>query len=295
MIGSLIASNDPDYLILAVREAEDCNQHAAAAKCLMALHDIIVTDEEDAIPAALKGMEILMLRLALYHHTMLKDERAAGASPAVVIGKLLQRVLDRLKVLKAHGIMELSTDESDYFSDVAWNTALNAVTVGEMTPAAVCFSACARLIPTSSPLSLQVRKASALMMAGACLNGMNKQAHASQLNGNVSSQNTANLVKQAKGALSKHQQLVESLLADQEMDSSNRSLLVSTLRAAVLLNHEIACMSGDAGAQLKLITTNNLSANEVAQMADESSARKSHCSRARLRDRPHHASGCVKT
>ena len=48
-IGSLIASNDPDYLILAVREAEDCNQHAAAAKCLMALHDIIVTDEEDAI------------------------------------------------------------------------------------------------------------------------------------------------------------------------------------------------------------------------------------------------------
>ena len=280
-IGSLIASNDPDYLILAVREAEDCNQHAAAAKCLMALHDIIVTDEEDAIPAALKGMEILMLRLALYHHTMLKDERAAGASPAVVIGKLLQRVLDRLKVLKAHGIMELSTDESDYFSDVAWNTALNAVTVGEMTPAAVCFSACARLIPTSSPLSLQVRKASALMMAGACLNGINKQAHASQLNGNVSSQNTANLVKQAKGALSKHQQLVESLLADQEMDSSNRSLLVSTLRAAVLLNHEIACMSGDAGAQLKLITTNNLSADEVAQMADESAQRGSPTAAAR--------------
>lgn len=279
-IERLVALNDPDYLILAVREAEDCSQHAAAAKCLMALHDIIVTDEEDAIPAALKGMEILMLRLTLYHHTMLKNERAAGASAAVIIGKLLQRVLDRLKVLKTHGNVELSTDESDYFSDVAWNTALNAVTEGEMTPAAVCFSACARLIPTSSPLSLQVRKASALMMAGACLNEMNKQAHASQPNGNISSQKIA-LVKQAKGALSKHQQLVESLLADQEMDSSNRSLLINTLRAAVLLNHEIACMSGDAGAQLKLITTSNLSADEVAQMADESAQRGSPTAAAR--------------
>ena len=112
-------------------------------------------------------------------------------------------------------------------------------------------------------------------MTGACLNEMNKQAHASQPNGNISSQNNANLHKQAKGALSKHQQLVESLLADQEMDSSNRSLLINTLRAAVLLNHEIACMSGDAGAQLKLITTSNLSADEVAQMADESAQRKS--------------------
>ena len=110
---------------------------------LFELHRLISEERDDG---PLHDIEILVFRLAVYHLTNSKN---AGESSAVRIGKLFQLLVDRLKQTK--GMQTLSETDGEYFTSVAWNTGLDAAKQGEKTPAAVCFSTCAFLIPFFFP------------------------------------------------------------------------------------------------------------------------------------------------
>ena len=114
---------DPDYLIAAVRETEESQNHKAAATCFLELHNLITQDcseeeEESAYHHSLKGLEMLVFRLAMFHTIEVhnkKDVPVTGESSAVQIGKLFQKLLERLKVAKKNS---LTMADGEYFAGV---------------------------------------------------------------------------------------------------------------------------------------------------------------------------------
>ena len=284
-VRKLASFREPDYLLSALVAIEESQNHVVAATTAKELLKMIQSSD-GCIPPALLELEMSVLRLRMYHiieaHRKDPGDDEQGGSQAVVIGKLLQELLDRMKARSARGIEALSKIEGEYFSDVAWDTAMTAAHKGEMTPAAVCFMACARIISAFLPKSTsaecqselhrahQVRKASALLLTASCLIEMCKAAHTTSP---TATQNTANLMKQASGALSKMQQTTELMLSDGNFDASSQSTLMSLLSHHRILTHELACISGDASTQLKLLLSNNLNVEDVLTMAENSATR----------------------
>jgi hypothetical protein len=151
----------------------------------------------------------------------------------------------------------------------AWNTGLTAAKREEWTPAAVCFSACARLISffftaaengttvdktTEAFRSYQLRNVSAMLLTGACLLEICKvQCRAAAGDPTAPPRNTQGLVAQARSALAKQQQTVDALLAV-DVDVVHESILLTTLRNhGFVLQHELSCLSGDTSNELTIL------------------------------------------
>lgn len=266
----LFALEDVDFLIAAAHEAETQPNHAIASTVLFELHRLISEERDDG---PLHDIEILVFRLAVYHLTNSKN---AGESSAVRIGKLFQLLVDRLKQTK--GMQTLSETDGEYFTSVAWNTGLDAAKKGEKTPAAVCFSTCAFLIPfffpdtseeghpSKSSLIHKVRKASALLLVGACILDLFKEQFPAISRSGLP-KNAQNLLHQARGALTKLLKLVDVLIAEgYEVE------LISRMRVSgLILTHELLCLEGndtpDGMRQLQLMQTPYLSVKDILLMA----------------------------
>lgn len=270
----LFALEDVDFLIAAAHEAEIRANHHIASLVLFELHRLISKDREDG---PLHDIEILVFRLAVFHLTEPRNKDAGeGDSLAVRIGKLFQLLVDRLKQTK--GMQPLSETDGEYFTSVAWNTGLEAVKKGEKTPAAVCFSTCAFLIPfffpdttdeghpNKSSLIHKVRKASALLLVGACILDLCKEQHPA-ITRNGLPKNYQNLLHQARGALTKLLKLVDALIAEEYEEE-----FVSRMRvSAIVLMHELLCLEGndspDGSRQVQLMQTPCLSVKDIVLMA----------------------------
>lgn len=123
LLKQLTALRDPDYMIAAVRETEESQNHEAAAMCFLELHNLIIGggNDEEGHFHSLRGLEMLVYRLAIYHtveaHSN-KNKVVTEDSLAVVIGKLLQKMLDRLKTVKKLGSISLTAADGEYFAGV---------------------------------------------------------------------------------------------------------------------------------------------------------------------------------
>lgn len=191
----------------------------------------------------------------------------------------------------------------------------------EWTPAAVCFSACARLISffftsttppaengitaaaTAAATSLdktteafrshQLRNVSAMLLTGACLLEICKvQCGAAKIVGDPTAaaaapRNTQALFAQARSALAKQQQTVEALLLDdnKNVNAVHDSILLSTLRNhGLVLQHELSCLSGDTSTELAILQKAGdltCTCSDVVTMAENSAQKGSASAAAR--------------
>lgn len=119
LLQQLVAFKDPDYLIAAIRQTELSQNHEAAATCYLELDLIIQQSGVDDVQShALKEMELLVFRLAVFHTLEAYNKNDADVSKdnvTVVVGKLLQRLTERLKTAEKN---LLTAANGEYFAGV---------------------------------------------------------------------------------------------------------------------------------------------------------------------------------
>jgi hypothetical protein len=122
LLNQLTTFRDPDYLIAALHETEKSQNHKAAATCFLELHNLIQQqsgDDEEEQFHSLRGLEMIVYRLAIFHTVEAHNKNITDAvtedSLAVIIGKLLQRLLERLKTVKKDS---LTAADGEYFAGV---------------------------------------------------------------------------------------------------------------------------------------------------------------------------------
>ena len=125
LLNQLTTFRDPDYLIAAVLQTEESGNHEMSAVCFLELHNLIVQhstsgmddDSKDHFQS-LRALEMVVYRLAVFHtieaHNK-KETVVTEDSLAVIIGKLLQKMLERLKKVKKDS---LTVADGEYFAGV---------------------------------------------------------------------------------------------------------------------------------------------------------------------------------
>ena len=125
LLNQLTTFRDPDYLIAAVLLTEESGNHEMSAVCFLELHNLIVQhstsgmddDSKDHFHS-LRALEMVVYRLAVFHTIEAHNKKETAVtedSLAVIIGKLLQKMLERLKKVKKDS---LTVADGAYFAGV---------------------------------------------------------------------------------------------------------------------------------------------------------------------------------
>ena len=281
LLNQLASFRDTDILIIAAQEAEAVSNHDIAARAFFQLLGHVTDRKDDS--RKLENFEMLLFRLGLFH-TMAANESTkhdgGEESHAVTVGKIFQKLLDFLKRNKS---VPVTKEDGEYFSGVAWNVGLLAAKQNEFTPAAVCFSACARLISSfecpddlkkdaNDAFSYQVRKCMAMLLTGASLIEICKtQTRPGNATADATELNTQNLRVQAGGALAKHAQLVDALVSEANLNEDEKGLLLGLASRGLVLKHLLSAISGSGSEeQLKLMQSDGLTPSNIITMSDNS-------------------------